>query len=127
MGAVKKEPLVVNIRKHTGSYTYIGRGSKWGNPFTPLKQKRLTEEQRQRLISTESKSKAIARYQTYLLNNVELVRSLAELKYGILGCFCKPSTCHGDVISNAYKKLNIANVCQGQQTTYSRMAKEENS
>jgi hypothetical protein len=42
-----------------------------------------------------------------VLNTPELMESLDELDGKVLGCFCKPEPCHGDVLLEliAQKKL----------------------
>jgi len=63
---------------------YIGRGSKWGNPFI--------------LGKHGNREEVIKKYENYLLNNVNLMNSLYELKDKTLGCWCKPKSCHGDIL-----------------------------
>jgi hypothetical protein len=75
--------VVVNIKKEDFD-VYIGRGSKWGNPF--------------RIGVQGNREEVIMKYREYLLKNDELLRSLGELRGKVLGCFCKPKPCHGDVL-----------------------------
>lgn len=91
----KEKPKVVHCKKEEFD-VYIGRGSKWGNPFSH-KEGTLAEH------VVGSREEAIAKYEEYLLNNQELVDALPELKGKILGCWCKPKACHGDIL------LNLAN------------------
>jgi hypothetical protein len=81
---------VVNLKKAPYD-VYIGRGSKWGNPFTHLDN--TTAEHR-----VETREEAIARYEEYIMSNPTLFNQLPELKGKILGCYCKPQACHGDVL-----------------------------
>lgn len=75
--------MVVNIRKDPYD-VYIGRPSRWGNPY---------------LIGRDgNRSEVIALYKLYLLDNTELMNALPELKGKVLGCYCKPAECHGDVL-----------------------------
>jgi len=74
---------VVNCRKEHYD-VYIGRPSKWGNPFEIGKDGNRTE--------------VILKYRKYILNNKNLVKDLHELKGKTLGCWCKPKPCHGDVL-----------------------------
>ena len=75
---------VVNLRKEKYD-VYIGRGSKWGNKF---------------VISKDGdREEVIRKYREWILNNKELLSSLHELRGKILGCFCKPLACHGDVLA----------------------------
>lgn len=70
---------------------YIGRPSKWGNPYSHL-EGTLAE------FKVNSRQEAIEKYEDYILNNKELLDSLHELKGQTLGCWCKPKKCHGDIL-----------------------------
>ena len=84
------KPRVVHCKREKFDI-YIGRGSKWGNPFSH-KKGTLAEH------VVGSREEAITKYEEYLLNNQELVNALSELKGKTLGCWCKPKACHGDVL-----------------------------
>ena len=75
--------IVVNL--NTDQYDiYIGRGSKWGNPFK---------------IGKDGDRKAvIAKYREWILTQEHLLKDLGELKNKKLGCFCWPKLCHGDIL-----------------------------
>lgn len=77
---------VVNKYKHTPTPNdlYIGRGSKWGNPF--------------KIGEHGTRTDVIQKYREYLIGNQKLMASLHELKGKTLVCFCKPQACHGDVL-----------------------------
>jgi hypothetical protein len=46
-----------------------------------------------------SREKAIRQYREYILNKPELLRLIPiELKDKMLGCWCRPDKCHGDVL-----------------------------
>ena len=75
---------VVNLRKEKYD-VYIGRGSKWGNKFV--------------IGRGGDRAEVITKYREWILDNKELLNSLHELKGKVLGCFCKPSACHGDVLA----------------------------
>lgn len=69
---------------------YIGRPSKWGNPF--------------KITSTDARVMVIQRYKEYALRRPELLLEIKrELKGKDLKCWCAPKACHGDVL------LEIAN------------------
>ena len=83
-------PKILNKRSYKGSltqkdnYVYIGRPSKWGNPF---------------IIGKDgTRKEVIEKYRTYLLNNKKLMNSLHELKGKNLVCWCSPFICHGDIL-----------------------------
>ena len=80
----KKEPFDI----------YVGRPSKWGNPFT---HKGGTQAE----FVLGSREEAIAAYREWLTKGegMHLLDDLHELKGKVLGCWCKPSACHGDVLA----------------------------
>lgn len=83
----KKEPYDV----------YIGRPGPWGNPFTH-RDGTLAEHR------CATREEAIQRYEAWLLAQPDLVaRAKVELRGKVLGCWCAPQACHGDVL------LRIAN------------------
>ena len=86
----KKEPYDV----------YIGRPSKWGNPFTHIKDRKTKAE-----FVVETRKESIDRYREWILNQPELLKSLPELKCKVLGCWCKPKSCHGDILVELIEKL----------------------
>ena len=69
---------------------YIGRPSKWGNPFS--------------IGKDGTREEVIEKYREYILNKPELLKSLPELKGKILGCWCDPKPCHGDVLIELIEK-----------------------
>lgn len=91
------ETRVVN--KYKEKYdVYIGRGSKWGNPFTHKPEGTKAQ------YVVESRQAAIEAYREYLLNS-PLLKDIQELKGKTLGCFCKPQACHGDVLVELINNL----------------------
>ena len=71
---------------------FIGRGSKWGNPFV--------------IGKDGNRGLVIERYIDYFENNEELIKDIEELKGKNLVCYCKPKACHGDyLIKKIGKKL----------------------
>lgn len=73
---------------------YIGRPSKWGNPFSHLKDKTRA------IYVVKSRQIAIEKYEEWIFQRPELLDAIkAELKGKVLGCWCKPASCHGDVLA----------------------------
>ena len=65
---------------------YIGRPSKWGNPLE--------------IGDGLTREDVIKGYELYLEEHPELVAAAKrELRGKILGCWCKPKVCHGDVLA----------------------------
>lgn len=79
---------------------YIGRPSKWGNPFT---HKRGTAAD----IVVGSRDEAVSRYRKWLMQQIAdghiTLEELAALSGKTLGCWCHPKACHGDVLTEAAK------------------------
>lgn len=74
---------IVNRRK--ASYdVFIGRGSMWGNPFV--------------LGRDGDREMVIAKYKKWVVTNPAIMACLGELRGKVLGCYCKPKPCHGDVL-----------------------------
>lgn len=64
---------------------YIGRPSKWGNPF---------------VIGVHgTRADVIKKYDEWIRTRPELMAAIGELKGKRLGCWCHPEPCHGDVLA----------------------------
>lgn len=72
---------------------YIGSDSIWSNPF--------------KMYSETDRTKVIEQYEEYIRNKPELLNQLHTLKDKVLGCWCKPKPCHGDVLVKLIEELNI--------------------
>lgn len=70
---------------------YIGRPSKWGNPFT------LPDGVARKDDGT-ARARVIAQYRTWIKTQPLLLAALPELRGKTLGCWCAPKACHGDVL-----------------------------
>lgn len=83
---------VVN-RRRAAYDVYIGRPSVWGNPFSHQPDT-LAE------FRVATRGEAISRFREWFLAQPQLIeRARRELKGRVLGCWCKPASCHGDVIA----------------------------
>jgi len=75
---------VVNVRR-SSFHIYIGRPSKWGNPY---------------LIGVDgAREEVIEKYRKHLEGKPKLLAALPELRGKTLGCYCKPLPCHGDILA----------------------------
>ncbi len=82
------------------NHMYIGRnmafyvpgavGSKWKNPHA-LKKYSLEE--------------SLKLYEQHIRDSPELLAALPELGGKVLGCWCKPAGCHGDILVKLYKEV----------------------
>ena len=78
----KKEPYDI----------YIGRPSKWGNPFT--------------IGKDGTREEVILKYIDWLEQQPQLLAQISELKGKTLGCWCHPKPCHGDITGRVTIKVN---------------------
>ena len=79
----KKEPFDVLIDRRT----------KWGNPF--------------QIGNGMTRDDIIAKYEEYIRGRPDLLNSLHELKGKVLGCWCKPKACHGDVLVKLINETEV--------------------
>lgn len=90
---------VVNLRKEKHT-VYIGRGSIFGNPFV--------------IGRNGSRNNVIKKYENWIKQNLwkgtkltkrgQAIYNLPE--NAILGCFCKPKACHGDIIIKIWEEFH---------------------
>lgn len=71
--------------KRSAHDVYIGRPSKWGNPFV--------------LGQDGDRSAVVVKYEAWLKKQPHLMAALSELRGKTLGCWCSPKACHGDVLA----------------------------
>ena len=85
--------VVVNKYTHKGPFTYIGRGSVFGNPFpVSIGREQCIEKYREYMVEQLVSS------DTYQFEMNKLAKRVLTGETVYLGCFCKPKACHGDVI-----------------------------
>ena len=122
--AIQKTPHCVSLKKSSlrkrgyktfedwnsdPNHVYIGRnmshcvagalGSKWGNPFKAKK------------ANKKSLNKCLERYEDHIRRNPDLFNAVMELEGKELGCWCKPSPCHGDILIKLFKERQGVNPC----------------
>lgn len=93
---------VVNIHKNgrnfinSPNYVYIGRGSKFGNPYP--------------INSVQNRDHVLAKFQQDFDDDCLVgfsKKDLLCLRGKILGCFCKPLACHGDILAKYVNSLIV--------------------
>jgi hypothetical protein len=62
----------------------------WGNPY---------------LVREYGREEAIRLYRERLIHRRDLLVRLPELRGKVLGCWCKPERCHGDVLAELVAAL----------------------
>ena len=76
---------------------YIGRPSKWGNPYE--------------IGKDGDRAAVIALHKSWLLTQPDLLADLPELDGKVLGCWCKHKLdiqCHGDTLADLVSKFGTA-------------------
>jgi hypothetical protein len=68
-------------------------GSKWGNPFNVVRYGR---------------EESVEMYKDYL-HKSGLIRDIEEVRGKVLGCWCNPECCHGDILLSELKKIDAQN------------------
>ena len=72
---------------------YIGRPSKWGNPWSH-------EEDTMAEFKVETRAEAIRKYEEWVRAQPDMMASIKrELKSKVLGCWCVPRLCHCHVLA----------------------------
>jgi hypothetical protein len=83
---------IVNLK--TEQYdVFIGRPSKWGNPFE--------------IGRDGTREQVIRMYEVHIRRSPKLLAALPELVGKCLGCYCKPLACHGDVLIRLLKERGL--------------------
>ena len=85
----KKEPYDI----------YIGRPSIYGNPF--------------KIGKHGTREEVLEKYREYLLSNLYLLEKIKELDGKVLGCWCKPLSCHGDIMMEILNKIKKGEIKDG--------------
>ena len=105
---IRKTPRCVRLNYNSfedwisdPNHVYIGRkigkisGSKWGNPFGCDK------------TNKNSIKLCLERYEDHIRRDPDLFNAVMELEGKVLGCWCKPSPCHGDILIKLFKEKQI--------------------
>lgn len=86
--------MTIVVNKYRNNYdVYIGRGSKWGNPFV--------------IGQDGDRNTVIEKYREWILTQPQ-INDLEELRGKRLGCFCKPNRCHGDILVELLNDLEVS-------------------
>lgn len=91
---IKKDDMDIKVVhcKKAKFDVYIGRPSKWGNPYE--------------IGKDGTREEVIDKYEKYILNSPVLA-DIEELRGKVLGCWCSPLPCHGDVLIKLLESSNV--------------------
>jgi hypothetical protein len=101
--------VIVNLYKEPYD-VYIGRPGKgqdgyFGNPVVRGEQCFICNENHQTASDTLPCFEIYARLR--LANDEEFRQRVKDLKGKVLGCFCKPKPCHGDILLQLIEELAV--------------------
>ena len=78
------------------NYIYVGRPTKWGNPFIVGKDGNRID--------------VVEKFRKWICDQPNLINELDELKGRNLACWCVPLACHADILldlANPKKKKRV--------------------
>lgn len=84
---------VVHLKKEQYD-VLIARPSKWGNPFA--------------IGKDGTRKEVIEKYEQWIRSQPDLMNELLELDHKVLGCWCKPNACHGDVLVKLIEEYKVS-------------------
>lgn len=82
---MKHDADLIAAAMAAGKYTRVDRRTQYGNPH--------------RMASEADRETVIARYRSDLASRPDLTANIRQLRGHVLGCWCYPKACHGDVIA----------------------------
>lgn len=88
---MRRVTRIINIRSGQPYDIYIGRQSRWGNPFV--------------IGRDGTRAEVIAKYERWLQTQPALLVDLCTLRGKTLACWCKPAICHGDSLARLADSL----------------------
>ena len=88
-----QRPTVINLKNRVPGvhYKYVGRPSKWGNPFY--------------LGSHGNRDEVCEKYRRWVQSQPLLMAELPKLAGKTLACFCAPKRCHADILADLVEAL----------------------
>ena len=92
IGRAWRRPRKPKNRFHCGVQIWEQDDSKWFNPF--------------RIGRDGTREEVIAKYENWIRTQPKLLAALPELKGKVLGCWCAPKPCHGNVLIKLVGELH---------------------
>lgn len=91
--------LVVNCTRSAYD-VLIGRPSQWGNPYSHRADTKAK-------FRVATRQEAIDAYEKWIRTQPHLIARLHTLRDKVLGCWCRPEACHGDVLIKLIAELCV--------------------
>jgi len=96
--AITGKKLVVHCKREPHD-VYIGRPGPWGNPFSHL-------EGSTAQFKVATREEAVKAYSDWFLRQTNLIhKAQKELRGKVLGCWCSPLACHGDILARVANEV----------------------
>jgi predicted dehydrogenase len=80
----KRDPARPRTTEEGGTAIYIGRPSRWGNPYT--------------IGKDGTRLEVIEKYKNWFRSHRDIEALINDLKGKDLVCWCAPNACHGDYL-----------------------------
>ena len=85
-----QNPNHIYIGRNMTMYVKGAEGSKWKNPFT---------------VKKYGRDGCLEKYEEYIRNS-DLINDLDELRGKVLGCWCYPEKCHGNILIELINEID---------------------
>jgi hypothetical protein len=89
---------------------YVGRPSKWGNPFV--------------IGRDGTREEVVAKYRAWIVRQPALVAALHELRGKNLVCWCAPERCHAEVLIELPFLDTYRTMCLAPQPDFRRLLEQ---
>lgn len=88
---INTDHALISWAESKGKYVYVGRGSKWGNPY--------------QIPQDGDRDRVCWCYeQHYIKFKPSILDDIETLEGKVLGCYCSPQRCHGDELAKRANK-----------------------
>lgn len=88
---INTDHALISWAESKGKYVYVGRGSKWGNPY--------------QIPQDGNRDRVCWCYeQHYIKFKPSILDDIETLEGKVLGCYCSPQRCHGDELAKRANK-----------------------
>ncbi len=88
---INTDHALISWAESKGKYVYVGRGSKWGNPY--------------QIPQDGDRDRVCWCYeQHYIKFKPSILDDIESLEGKVLGCYCSPQRCHGDELAKRANK-----------------------
>ena len=88
---INTDHALISWAESKGKYVYVGRGSKWGNPY--------------QIPQDGDRDRVCWCYEQHFIKfKPSILDDIETLEGKVLGCYCSPQRCHGDELAKRANK-----------------------